>query len=58
MPTRFRIAIVGCGTIGKTHAEAITYLADAELAAVADTFEETPENLPRNMDVAFIPITG
>src|SRR5579859_7267571 len=35
-----RFGIVGCGVIGKTHAAAISSLADAELAGVADVLPE------------------
>src|SRR5258708_1451513 len=36
MAERFRFGIIGCGVIGKTHAEAIVSLPEAELVAVAD----------------------
>jgi UDP-N-acetyl-2-amino-2-deoxyglucuronate dehydrogenase len=48
MPTKFRIAIVGCGTIGKTHAEAITHLTEAKLVAVADAFAANAQKFARN----------
>ncbi len=36
MTDKLRFALIGCGVIGPTHAEAINSLPDAELVAVAD----------------------
>ncbi|HUT73488.1 MAG TPA: Gfo/Idh/MocA family oxidoreductase [Armatimonadota bacterium] len=42
---RMRFGIVGCGTIGKHHAKAISTLAQAELAAVCDVQPERAQQL-------------
>lgn len=36
MADKFRLALVGCGAIGRVHARAITKLEDAQLVAVSD----------------------
>ena len=45
MTEKFRFAIVGCGVIGPTHAEAINSLPDAELVAVCDILPEQAHKL-------------
>ena len=45
MIQKLRFAIVGCGVIGPTHAEAINSLPDAELVAVCDVIAERARKL-------------
>jgi UDP-N-acetyl-2-amino-2-deoxyglucuronate dehydrogenase len=45
MTRKLRFAIIGCGVIGRFHAEAITSLPDAQLVAVADVVPELAQNL-------------
>ncbi len=45
MTEKLRFAIIGCGVIGRTHAEAITSLPDAQLVAVADVVPELAQKL-------------
>ena len=45
MKEPLRFAVVGCGVIGVTHAEAIVGLADAELTAVVDPIAERARSL-------------
>lgn len=45
MTEKLRFALVGCGVIGPTHAEAINSLPDAELVAVCDIIPERAQKL-------------
>src|SRR5579863_4582242 len=45
MTQKLRFAIIGCGVIGPTHAEAINSLPDAELVAVCDVIAERARKL-------------
>jgi predicted dehydrogenase len=45
MIQKLRFAIVGCGVIGPTHAEAINSLPDAELVAICDVIAERARKL-------------
>jgi UDP-N-acetyl-2-amino-2-deoxyglucuronate dehydrogenase len=45
MSRNLRFGIIGCGVIGRIHAEAITSLPDAELVAVADSIPELAHKL-------------
>lgn len=46
-----RFGIVGCGSIGPTHAGAIQQIDDAELVAVADTVQERAHEMARKFEV-------
>ena len=50
-----RFGIVGCGVIGKTHAAAVSSLADAELVGVADVVPESARALADTYGVAAYP---
>ena len=45
MTKRARLAVVGCGAIGRVHTRAISGLDEAELVAVCDVFEESAAKL-------------
>jgi UDP-N-acetyl-2-amino-2-deoxyglucuronate dehydrogenase len=45
MTRKLRFGIIGCGVIGRLHAEAITSLPDAQLVAVADVIPELAQKL-------------
>lgn len=45
MTKKLRFGIIGCGVIGRLHAEAITSLPDAQLVAVADIIPELAQKL-------------
>jgi len=45
MTEKLRFGIIGCGTIGPTHAEAIDSLPDAQLVAVADPIASRAQKL-------------
>lgn len=45
MTKKVRMAVVGCGAIGRVHARAIAGLEEAELVAVCDVFEESAVKL-------------
>lgn len=45
MADNIRFAIIGCGVIGKVHAEQLGEVPDAELVAVADVIEERASSL-------------
>ncbi len=45
MSRNLRFGIIGCGVIGRIHAEAITSLPDAQLVAVADSIPELAQKL-------------
>jgi len=45
MTKKLRFGIIGCGVIGRIHAEAITSLPDAQLVAVADSIPERAQEL-------------
>jgi UDP-N-acetyl-2-amino-2-deoxyglucuronate dehydrogenase len=45
MTDKLRFALIGCGVIGPTHAEAINSLPDAELVAVADIIPARAQKL-------------
>ncbi len=49
---KLRFAIIGCGVIGPTHAEAIAVQLDAQLVAVADLLLERAEKLAVRYTVA------
>jgi len=51
MTKKLRFEIVGCGVTGPYHAQAITSLPDAELAAVADLIPERAQNLTEKFQV-------
>src|SRR5213080_832831 len=45
MTRKLQFGIIGCGVIGRLHAEAITSLPDAQLVAVADIIPELAQKL-------------
>ncbi len=45
MTEKLRFGIIGCGVIGRIHAQAITSLPDAQLVAVADIIPERAQEL-------------
>ncbi len=45
MTRKLRFGIIGCGVIGRLHAEAITSIPDAQLVAVADIIPELAQKL-------------
>lgn len=45
MTEKLRFGIIGCGVIGRLHAEAITGIPDAQLVAVADIIPERAQKL-------------
>src|SRR5256885_17056398 len=45
MTRKLRFGIIGCGVIGRFHAEAITSLPDAQLGAVADVIPKRAQEL-------------
>src|SRR5436189_4541569 len=45
MTEKLRFGIIGCGVIGRLHAEAITSLPDAQLVAVADSIPQLAQEL-------------
>jgi len=45
MTRKLQFGIIGCGVIGRIHAEAITSLPDAQLGAVADSIPERAQKL-------------
>jgi UDP-N-acetyl-2-amino-2-deoxyglucuronate dehydrogenase len=51
MTEKLRFALVGCGVIGPTHAEAIRSLPDAELVAVADIVPAQAQKLAEKYGV-------
>ncbi|HEX6506797.1 MAG TPA: Gfo/Idh/MocA family oxidoreductase [Chloroflexota bacterium] len=55
MTYRYRFGIVGCGVIGKTHAEAIASLPEAALVAVADPVAERRDALAERYAVHAYP---
>ena len=51
MTSKLRFGIIGCGVIGRIHAEAITSLPDAQLVAVADVIPERAQELAEKFHV-------
>src|SRR5437763_13473749 len=51
MTKKLRFGIIGCGVIGRIHAEAITSLPDAQLVAVADSIPERAQELAEKFHV-------
>jgi UDP-N-acetyl-2-amino-2-deoxyglucuronate dehydrogenase len=51
MTRKLRFGIIGCGVIGRIHAEAIASLADAQLVAVADSVPELAQKLAEKFHV-------
>lgn len=51
MTEKLRFGIIGCGVIGRLHAEAITGLPDAQLVAVADSIPERAQELAEKYHV-------
>ena len=51
MAEKLRFALIGCGVIGPTHAEAINSLPDAELVAVADIVPAQAQKLAERYGV-------
>ncbi len=51
MTKKLRFGIVGCGVIGRFHAEAITSLPDAQLIAVADSIPQRAQELAEAFQV-------
>lgn len=49
---KLRFGIIGCGSIGPTHAGAINQIADAELVAVSDVIAERAEKVAQKYGVA------
>src|SRR5437870_3256713 len=45
MTRKLRFGIIGCGVIGRLHAEAITSLPDAQLIAVSDSIPKQAQKL-------------
>jgi UDP-N-acetyl-2-amino-2-deoxyglucuronate dehydrogenase len=48
MTDKFRLAVVGCGAIGKVHAKAITNVENAQLVAVSDVNAENCSKFARD----------
>jgi UDP-N-acetyl-2-amino-2-deoxyglucuronate dehydrogenase len=48
---RYRVAVVGCGRISRSHFDAIAKIADFELAAVCDSVEERARDAGSRYDV-------
>jgi predicted dehydrogenase len=51
MTKKLRFGVIGCGVIGRIHAEAITSLPDAQLVAVADSIPEQAQKLAEKFHV-------
>src|SRR6266704_4873881 len=51
MMRKVRFGIIGCGVIGRLHAEAIISLPDAQLVAVADIIPERAQELAEKYHV-------
>src|SRR5947209_788530 len=51
MTKKLRFGIIGCGVIGRIHAQAITSLPDAQLVAVADSIPERAQELAEEFHV-------
>ena len=51
MTRKLRFGIIGCGVIGRLHAEAISTLPDAQLVAVADIIPERAQKLAEEFPV-------
>jgi len=51
MTRKLRFGIIGCGVIGRIHAEAISSLPDAQLVAVADSIPERAQELAETFHV-------
>jgi predicted dehydrogenase len=51
MTKKLRFGVIGCGVIGRIHAEAITSLPDAQLVAVADSIPERAQELAEKFHV-------
>ncbi|HEX6557590.1 MAG TPA: Gfo/Idh/MocA family oxidoreductase [Ktedonobacteraceae bacterium] len=51
MTEKLRFGIIGCGVIGRLHAEAITSLPDAQLVAVADIIPKRAQELAEKYHV-------
>lgn len=50
--SKIRFGVIGCGSIGPTHAGAIQQIEDAELVAVADVVAEKAEAMAKKFGVA------
>lgn len=48
MAEKFRLAVIGCGAIGRVHAGAITKLENAQLVAVSDLKEENSAKMAKD----------
>lgn len=48
MTDKFRLAVIGCGAIGRVHARAISKLENAQLVAVSDLKEENSAELAKD----------
>ncbi|MFP4105017.1 MAG: Gfo/Idh/MocA family oxidoreductase [Phycisphaerae bacterium] len=55
----FRVAVVGCGKMGKLHARVLSEMPDAELVGVVDSNEATARAVARQRDCrAFTTVSG
>lgn len=52
--TRLRLGVVGAGAWGRNHVRTAAKLADAELAAVCDTSDETRQRLAKQYPATFV----
>ena len=52
--TRLRLGVVGAGAWGRNHVRTAAKLADAELAAVCDTSDETRQHLAKQYPATFV----
>ncbi|AFK85524.1 MULTISPECIES: Gfo/Idh/MocA family protein [Thermoanaerobacterium] len=50
---KHKFAIIGCGVIGKVHAECLTYIENAELVAVCDVVEERARALGEKFNCSY-----
>lgn len=50
---KHKFAIIGCGVIGKVHAECLTYIENAELVAVCDVVEERARTLGEKFNCSY-----
>ncbi|MGH2350056.1 MAG: Gfo/Idh/MocA family protein, partial [Chloroflexota bacterium] len=53
-----RVAIIGCGGMGRTHARTLVGLADAEVALLVDPLSASVERLQREVGLEDVPSTG